>query len=274
MPPNPTTTTPQVYTTDHSKKVLKTHSWRTAQNSAPHLLPYIKPTDKILDVGCGPGSISVSLAKLVPEGSVIGIEYVADPLPSAQALASAEGVTNIEFSQGDIHALPFEDSVFDIVHAHQVLQHVADPVLALREMKRVVKSGGIVSCRESAELSWFPENEGIALWRDITVRMQRAAGGHPHPGRMIHVWAFEAGFERDAVTRSAGAWCFGNDEEREYWGGSMEGRARSSGFASRAIEEGFATPRDLDAIAKGWRSLVEDQDGWFGLLHGQILCWK
>ncbi|OGE56259.1 hypothetical protein PENARI_c003G11259 [Penicillium arizonense] len=144
---------PQVYTTDHSKSVLQTHSWRTAQNSAPHLIPHIQPTHKILDVGCGPGSISVSLAKLVPGGSVTGVEYVSDPLSGARALAQAEGVTNITFQEGDIHALPFEDGSFDIVHAHQVLQHIADPVLALREMRRVVKRGGIVSCRESAVLT-------------------------------------------------------------------------------------------------------------------------
>ncbi|OQD89658.1 hypothetical protein PENANT_c002G00339 [Penicillium antarcticum] len=265
---------PQVYTTDHSSKVLQTHSWRTAQNSAPHLIPYIKPTDRILDIGCGPGSISVSLAKLVPEGSVTGVEYVSDPLPSARALASAEGVTNITFQEGDIHSLPFEDNVFDIVHAHQVLQHIADPVLALREMKRVVKTGGMVSCRESAELSWYPENEGIKLWRDVTERMQRASGGHPHPGRMIHCWALEAGYERGDVKRGAGAWCFGSDQEREYWGGSMEGRARESGFAQRVVEEGFAKAGDLEAIAQGWRGFVEDKDAWFGLLHGEILCWK
>jgi ubiquinone/menaquinone biosynthesis C-methylase UbiE len=265
---------PQVYTTDHSKTVLKTHSWRTAQNSSPHLLPHIKPNSKILDVGCGPGSISISLAKLVPEGSVIGVEYVSDPLPSARTLASAEGVTNISFQEGDVHALPFEDESFDIVHAHQVLQHIADPVLALKEMRRVVKRGGIVSCRESAELSWFPENEGIALWRNVTEKMQRASGGHPHPGRMIHVWAFEAGFGREFVKKSAGAWCFGSDLEREYWGGSMEGRARESGFAKRVVEEGFARSGDLDVIAKGWRGFVEDPDAWFGLLHGEILCWK
>ena len=265
---------PQVYTTDHSKTVLQTHSWRTAQNSAPHLIPHIQPTHKILDVGCGPGSISISLAKLVPGGSVTGVEYVADPLSGARALAQAEGVTNITFQEGDIHALPFEDGSFDIVHAHQVLQHIADPVLALQEMRRVVKKGGIVACRESAELSWYPENEGIAKWREITEGMQRASGGHPHPGRMIHVWAFEAGFGRGDVRRSAGAWCFGSDEERAYWGGSMEGRARESGFAKRVVQEGFAKVADLDVIAQGWRAFVDDQDAWFGLLHGEILCWK
>ena len=264
----------QVYTTDHSTSVLRTHSWRTVSNSAPYLLPHLKPDMKILDVGCGPGSITISLAKHVPSGHVTGVEYVPDPLEGARALAQAEDVSNITFQEGNIHALPFGDNIFDVVHAHQVLQHIADPVHALKEMRRVAKDGGIVACRESAELSWYPESVGIAKWREVTERMQLAKGGNPHPGRMIHVWAREAGFDSGSVKRSAGAWCFGSDGERAYWGGSMEERARSSGFAKNVVEEGFAEPGDLEVIARGWRQFVEDEDAWFGLLHGEILCWK
>ena len=229
---------------------------------------------QVLDVGCGPGSITISIAKQIPIGHVTGVEYVTDPLEGARELAKAEGVSNIAFQEGNIHALPFADNSFDIVHAHQVLQHIADPVHALREMRRVAKKGGIVACRESAELSWYPESAGISKWREVTECMQRAKGGNPHPGRMIHVWAREAGFSSTDVQKSAGAWCFGSDEERAYWGGSMEERARSSGFAKSVVEEGFADPGDLEIIARGWREFVEDQDAWFGLLHGQILCWK
>ncbi|KAJ5594675.1 uncharacterized protein N7459_000883 [Penicillium hispanicum] len=265
---------PQVYTTDHSTSVLATHSWRTATNSAPHLLPHLTPTMKILDVGCGPGSITISLAAHVPAGSVTGIEYVPDPLDGARAAAAAAGVHNVSFREGDVHALPFDDGTFDVVHAHQVLQHVRDPVHALREMRRVVREGGIVACRESAGLVWYPENEGIALWKGVTERMQRAKGGMAHPGRMIHVWAGEAGFDRAKIVKSAGSWCFASPEERRYWGGSMAERAQSSGFAKVAVEEGFASAEELETIAAGWRAYVEDEDGWFGLLHGEILCWK
>lgn len=263
-----------VYTTDHSTSVLSTHSWRTAQNSAPHLLPYIKPDMKILDVGCGPGSISIDLAKLVPTGHVTGVEYVSDPLEGARKLAQEAGVSNITFKTGDIHALPFEDSSFDIVHAHQVLQHIGDPILALREMKRVAKVGGMVVCRESASMTWYPPNEGIQLWKDLTGKMGREKGGNPHPGSMIHVWAEKGGFKLADVQRSAGTWLYSTPEEREYWGGSMEERARSSGFSRKAVEEGYATSEELEKIANGWREWVEDADGWFGMMHGEILCWK
>jgi ubiquinone/menaquinone biosynthesis C-methylase UbiE len=229
---------------------------------------------QVLDVGCGPGSITISIAQQIPTGHVTGVEYVSDPLDGARELAKANGVSNVTFQEGDIHALPFQDNTFDVVHAHQVLQHIADPIQALREMRRVVKEGGIVACRESAELSWYPENPGIAIWRQITETMQRAKGGSPHPGRMIHVWARDAGFEHSKIKKSAGAWCFGSDEERAYWGGSMQARAMSSGFAKSAVGEGFAQKDDLEIIAAGWKDFVENQNAWFGLLHGEILCWK
>ncbi|KAL4912762.1 S-adenosyl-L-methionine-dependent methyltransferase [Aspergillus aurantiobrunneus] len=262
------------YTTNHAPSVLQTHSWRTAQNSAPHLLAHLKPGMRILDVGCGPGSITTDLAQLVPTGHVTGIEYVPDPLDEARALAASRGVTNVDFREGDIHALDFADGSFDVVHAHQVLQHIRDPVLALREMRRVVKDGGVVSVRESDSMSWFPQNEGIAAWLELTGRMGRAKGGNPHPGRYIHVWAVEAGFERGRIERSVGSWCFSSPAEREYWGGSMARRMESSGFSEGAVEGGFAGRGELEGIARGWREWVADEDGWFGLLHGQILCWK
>lgn len=270
MPP-PT----QTYANDHSTPVLRTHNWRTLSNSASYLLPYLQPNTHILDVGCGPGSITIDLAKhVLPHGHVVGVEYVSDPLPAAQSLADAEGVSNVSFQVGDIHALPFEDDSFDVVHAHQVLQHIADPVAAVREMRRVVKKGGIVAVRESASLTWYPDSEGIEAWVKLGERMRRARGGNPHPGRMLHVWAKEAGFERERVKTGAGTWCFSTPEEREYWGGSMEERMRSSGFARDALRDGFASAEDLDGMARAWRAFVEDDDAWFGLLHGEVLCWK
>ncbi|KAK2852162.1 hypothetical protein FQN49_005309 [Arthroderma sp. PD_2] len=265
---------PQVYTTDHSTSVLQTHSWRNLSNSASYLLPYIQPEMQVLDVGCGPGSMTIDLAKKVPRGHVIGVEYIPDPLEGARELAASEGVPNISFQVGDLHDLPFPDNTFDIVHAHQVLQHIADPVQAFREMRRVVKHGGIVAVRESASLIWYPESEGITAWHELGERMGRAKGGNPHPGRFIHVWAKKAGFPGENIRKSAGSWCFSSPDEREYWGGSMEKRARSSGFAATAVEEGFTTREDLEKIAMGWRAFVEDEDAWFGLLHGEILCWK
>lgn len=139
-----------VYTTDHADSVLSTHRWRTISNSAEFMRPYLRPGIKVLDVGCGPGSLTVDIAKHIqPGGKVTGIENVSDPLDGARALAKQEGV-KISFEVADAMSLPYADDEFDLVFAHQVLQHVAQPVEMLKEMRRVAKSGsGVVACRES-----------------------------------------------------------------------------------------------------------------------------
>jgi ubiquinone/menaquinone biosynthesis C-methylase UbiE len=121
----------------------------------------------ILDVGCGPGTITADLAKLVPEGHVTGIERSAeDVLQAARDQAAAQGISNITYAIDDVLSLSFPDNSFDVVHAHQVLQHVSDPVLALKEMYRVVKPGGIVAarCGDFSAMACYPETEGISLW--------------------------------------------------------------------------------------------------------------
>lgn len=262
------------YTTDHSSSVLQTHKWRTLANSAPYIIPYIHPHMHILDIGCGPGTISVDFARHVPQGQVTGIEYVPEPLEQARALATSQGIKNITFQVGNIHALGFPDNSFDIVHVHQVLQHIADPVQALREMRRVVKPGGVVAARESAEYVWYPENEGVRAWWALTEKLSALKGCTACPGRFIHVWAREAGFSPDQVKAGAGAWCFSSPEERAYWGGSMEERARDSGLARLAVEAGLATRDDLEGMAEGWREFIGNENGWFSVLNGEIVCRK
>src|ERR1700754_4743938 len=116
-----------VYTHGHHESVLRAHRWRTAENSAAYLLPALTPGARLLDVGCGPGTITADLAALV--GSVTAVETAPAALDAARAVAADRGVA-IEFAVEDVHALTFADDSFDVVHAHQVLQHVADPVAA------------------------------------------------------------------------------------------------------------------------------------------------
>ncbi|KAK3816545.1 MAG: hypothetical protein J3Q66DRAFT_370083 [Benniella sp.] len=118
--------------------------------------------------------------------------------------------------------------------SHQVLRYVSDPIQALQELRRVVKPGGIVAVRESAETSWCPESPGLEAFWDQLSAIVRLKGGNPHPGKRLHVWAEEAGFERSEITCSADTWCFSTSEKREYWGESMDAVFSASAFASNA----------------------------------------
>ena len=133
------------YLHGHHDSVLRSHRWRTAENSAGYLLPRLAPDARVLDVGCGPGTITADLAALVPGGYVTGIDAAGDVLAQARQEAERRGQRNVTFDTGDVYRLDFADGTFDVVHAHQVLQHLTDPVAALREMRRVCRPGGLVA---------------------------------------------------------------------------------------------------------------------------------
>lgn len=178
----------------------------------------------------------------------------------------------MDFVVGDIHKLEFPDGSFDLVHAHQVLQHVADPVQALREMRRVTKKGGYVCVRESAQKLWYPPSKGLSKWNELVYAVRRARGSDPDPGSWIHVWAHEAGFEWESIARTAGTWCFSTIDERRWWADSYIGRVTESKFRQFAIDGGHATEEDLDEIVEAWKEWRDGEDGWFSILHGEIAC--
>ena len=140
---------PAVHAPGRDEPVLRGQQRRTAGDSAAYLLPQLKPGLSLLDVGCGPGSITADLAAVVAPGPVTAIDIFDDVLDAARAEAARRAASNVSFVRADVHKLDCPDDAFDVVHAHQVLQHVADPVQALREMRRVCRTGGIVAARAS-----------------------------------------------------------------------------------------------------------------------------
>jgi ubiquinone/menaquinone biosynthesis C-methylase UbiE len=261
------------YTHGHHESVLRSHTWRTAQNSAAYLLPRLRPGLTLLDIGCGPGTITTDLAELVAPGRVVAIDSAQEALDQAAAHAQAVGLGDrIEFTTGDVHELAFEDDTFDVVHAHQVLQHVGDPVLALREMRRVCKPDGIVAARDSdyRGFLWYPELPKLDDWLRLYVDLARANGGTPDAGRFLLAWAHAAGFED--VTASSTTWCYADETTRPWWGELWSERVVKSQFARSAVAKGLATEEELEAHSAAWLEWSAHPDGWISLVHGEILC--
>ena len=117
---------------------MQAFAWRTVNNSASYLLTHIQPHMSILDVGCGPGTLTADFASLVPQGSVMGVDSDQTIVKRAQAMAEEKGPKNLEFDVGDVYALKFPNDSFDIVHSHQLLQHLNDPAKAIEGMRRVL----------------------------------------------------------------------------------------------------------------------------------------
>ena len=258
------------YTHGHADAVLQSHRWRTVENSAGYLVPHLRPGLAVLDVGCGPGTITVDLARRVAPGRVLGLDVSADPLDEARALAAREGVA-VEFAVGDVYALDLPDDSVDVVHAHQVLQHLTDPVAGLREMARVCRPGGVLAVRDVdyATFVWFPDDAGLDRWLELYHRVARHNGAEPDAGRRLLAWAHAAGLRDTTATTTA--WCFATPAERAWWGNSWAGRATASAFAEQALDYGLATREELRAIADAWLAWAAADDGWLGMLHGELL---
>jgi SAM-dependent methyltransferase len=266
------TEAPHRYTHGHHESVLRSHRWRTVENSAAYLLPLLTPGISLLDIGCGPGTLTADFAERVAPGRVTAVEPGEAALGLARAEAARRGLGTVDFVATDVHNLDLPDGGFDVVHAHQVLQHVADPVRALREMRRVCRPGGVVAVRDSdyAAFAWFPAVPALDEWLALYRAAARANGGEPDAGRRLLSWARAAGFSD--VAPAASVWCFATPADRQWWGGMWAQRIRESDLARQLTASGAATRADLDRIAAGWREWAEADDGWFAIPHGEILC--
>ncbi len=173
----------------YHESVLRSHAWRTVVNSAARLIPELTASAKLLDVGCGPGTITVDLARRVSPGQVVGIDVSSKIIDHAAKLAADEGVHNVSFQIGDVYALDFANASFDIVHAHQVMQHLARPIAAMAEIRRVLRPGGVFAARDIdyggvmiAPAINAPASDGLSEWMRSTARCITGTAANPTPG--------------------------------------------------------------------------------------------
>ncbi|KXT13336.1 hypothetical protein AC579_6034 [Pseudocercospora musae] len=184
-------------------------SYRSADEHATHLLPYIKPDSRIIDVGCGTGSITLDLARRAPQGFVLGIDYSEDSVQIARAEAQRQNIPNVEFLQGDATNLsPISTSYppFDISHSHQVMVHLSDPPSVLKGISNLMKPGGIISTRDNHTFSTHPSSPANERDWELYRIWSRKRGAHPDAGFRNHVWMHEAGFQWENIKYGSAAW--------------------------------------------------------------------
>lgn len=270
------------YLTGQHDAVTQHHVWRTAQNSAQHLLPHLSTLTtpiKFLDVACGSGSITASFSPLLPSGSqIIAIDSSPDILIKAKVHADAQGVTNIEFKTGDVFNLEFEDGEFDVVHVSMLLLHLSAPAKAIKEMLRVVKKdGGVLSLREPDMSYWsfYPRLPGIDSFLNLINTVQFSNSSQRAAAQQLLSWVMNcgAGLRREQVKCSASAWCFATDEERRVWGGTFVDRCEKGEFRQRALKEGLVSEDELETMRGDWKKWIESEDGWFAQLCGEVLVY-
>ena len=225
----------------------------------------------LLDVGSGPATITADLAERIAPGRVTALEISLEALETSRAELRRRGVA-AELVVGDVHNLPLPNNSFDVVHAHQVLQHLADPVRALREMQRVCRPGGVIAVRDGdyTGFTWWPRLPELDRWLELYRQAARANGGEPDAGRRLLGWAQDADFID--ITATSSTWCFATAEDRAFWGEMWADRITDSALAKQLLTSGMATKDELHALAQGWRQWASAPDGWLSVLHGELIC--
>jgi ubiquinone/menaquinone biosynthesis C-methylase UbiE len=229
------------------------------------LLPHLQPGMRLLDCGCGVGSITVDLAQHVAPGAVIGIDLREADLDRARRLATERAIANVQFHTASIYALPFPDASFDAVVAHAVLQHLGDPLAAMREMRRVLRAGGVIGLSDTAwqHQARYPTNPILEAWEPLWARAIVQRGGSPSYSPRQRELLRAAGFARtEGFAGIVGP-------------GSLDGagtlattRAAAQADIARlrevvapiALEEGWATEAELEAMAEALAAWGEDPD--------------
>jgi ubiquinone/menaquinone biosynthesis C-methylase UbiE len=243
---------------------------RTVAREAAFFLPYLRPGMRLLDVGCGPGSISLGLAAVVAPGEVIGIDLRPESIAQARA-AAGDSVANARFEVASAYELPFPDASFDAAFAHAVLTHLREPVRALAEVRRVLRPGGVVGVRDpdfGASL-YFPSTPLAEQRRALLFRVLEHNGGNPFLGRAHRRLLHEAGFARadaGATVDSAGT-----PEETRRWAALMKAVQHSA--ARTALAAGWTDSAALDAMLAEIDAWAEHPDAFFAGTHCHAVGW-
>lgn len=279
------------YTQGYSKAAVASHASRTIESDASFLIPHLRATDRILDVGCGPGTITVGFGAIATDGSVIGIDISEEVLGLAQETLQkaktksqepSSPLASITFQKADLLAgLPFPDNTFDVVFNSQLFPHLPTHDLrfkALSEMRRVLKPGGILASRDVAELHFYPRVHDLdRLWAAKTARVYGHGDEGTHfPGGDMPALFREVGFDAAAgmVKVGAGTTVHAGRETRD-WYVSTNLEKLEPGNSFRESWRGVGiTDEEVQEVRIALEKWGTDDDAWYAALQAEILGWK
>ena len=266
-----TSATPD-YTMGYSDVILETQLRATAESSAAFLLPYLRPGLRVLDFGCGPGTISVGLAKAVEPGEMHGVDMGEAEIGMARSIATSQGQDNAIFHVGDVTDLEFEDGFFDVAHCRSVLMHVPDTAAVLSEVKRVLKPGGLIACREMICESAFTHPDFGIMRRswDMFEDLVAADDGHPQMGKDLKRHVLEAGFVDVRMTGSFST--YSSPEEVASIYRLISQWLLSSEVAEAAIKYGASSETLVNDLQTAYERWKDHPGAMFTFAYGEVIA--
>jgi ubiquinone/menaquinone biosynthesis C-methylase UbiE len=261
------------YTYRDCPAVTELHATRTAASMAGFFLAHLRPGMRVLDCGCGPGSITVGLAEHVAPGEVIGIDLDPTHIALAQTRAADAGLSNVRFERADIYTLPFPKAEFDAVFCHSILSHLREPAQALREIRRILQPEGILGAREvdTEGMLIAPFAPILLQVRDLWEQVVRHNGGDTRIGKQLSALVRQAGFTQLAV--SASYECFGASgpprratpfQMLEHWQMILE----------QSVQLGWISQDTSAQIETAWQGWGKHPDAFLAVPRWEVVGWS
>lgn len=247
------------YSVGYDVAAVEFFGQRRAAHHAAFFLPHLKPGMRLLDGGCGPGAITVGLAELVVPGEVVGIDIESSQVELARDSAQKAGYTNVTFEVASLYEIPFPDASFDAVFLHGVLEHLSDPVQALREVLRVLKPSGVLGSRH-ADFGGFllePNSPPLDQFVPLFEALMRHNGADPHAGRHQLRWLIQARFTDIRMSASYDCWT-GTAEQKQTTAQFLKSLLSESAFARQLAQIGIADCRRLDKLRQAFTAWEND----------------
>jgi SAM-dependent methyltransferase len=245
----------ELYTPGHTSNASDFMAKRSLQSHGQFFQDHLTPGAAVLDCGCGPGTITLGIARAVQPGRVTGVDFGASQIERANARAATEAVGNVTFRVADCYALPFESNAFDRIFSNALLEHLSDPVRALKECHRTLKPGGIIGVcgPDWGGFLLSPPSAELTRAVEAYTNLQTRNGGDVHVGRKLGVHLAAAGFE--AVQMSARYECY---PSRELIGEFLALQLEQQGDAQSAqtlrrwskVEGGMFAQSWVEAVAR------------------------
>jgi SAM-dependent methyltransferase len=243
----------EIYTPGHSEHVADFMARRTLASHGAFFMPHLQPGSSLLDCGCGPASITLDLAARLDPGEVVGVDFASDQIARARQAAARAGCRNIRFETASVYSLPFERGRFERVFSHALLEHLAEPQKALRELYRVLTPGGVIGAC-SPDWGGFllsPPSPRALRALDAYMALQSGNGGNVLAGRHQGLHLAAAGFE--AIELSARYECY---DSRQLIAEYLARRLDEAGDAASASALRDWSRDEPGMFAQAWVSAV------------------